>query len=174
MYAGTCNRGIFAGLAAFGAIDFNADLVWQDWLAGAGGNQAAGMRAANSIRAALAQLGYGTVSMSASWGTSQDKAAYSKFVSQQGVAPSPNGSWWPTKPGVLRLGQLVAAGGTPGGGPSIDYQVIDGEFVQQGGPKGAGIPMWAALGAVGVAAFLIIRGKQRKGGEPSPSRYAAV
>lgn len=156
MYSGTCNQGIFAGLAAFGAVDFNADLVWQNWLAGASGNNAAGMQAANGIRAALAQLGYGTFTMNVNWGSSQDNAAWGKFAAQQGVPSN-----WPTKAAVIRLGQLVQAGGTPGGGPSVDYQVVDGEFIKQSGSSGGKVPLLAALALAAVGGYFVLRERRK-------------
>jgi len=121
-------------LSGLGAISFSSGAVWSDWLAGAPptSNNAAGKRAADAIRAALGQLGYGTVAIGQQWGTSQDKAAYSKFASDNGVSP-PSGmpTWWPSQAGVDKLGELVAAGGTPGGLPVQEFHA---------GPSGELIP----------------------------------
>ena len=131
----------------FGAIDFNADAVWSDWLAGASGDNAAGMRAANSIRAALAQLGFGTSQINAAWGTGTDKSAYSSFASQQGI-PAPSGmpSWWPSKAGVIKLGELIQSGETPGTQPVTEFHQAGGQFIPGPAPGKAPIAARAPSG----------------------------
>jgi len=117
-------------LSGFGAIDFSSDAVWSDWLAGANGDNAAGKQAANSIRAALGQLGYGPFVLDQSWGTSADKAGYTRFAQQQKI-PAASGmpAWWPTQVGLIRLGELVKQGGTPGGGPVQEFHEVGGQVV---------------------------------------------
>jgi len=97
----------FTGFGAAPAL-FNAAATWNDWLAGAptptsDGNNAAGMRAADAIRTALTQAGYGPFNMGVSWGTSADKAGMGKFVNDNQIAPSSNGAWWPTKQALVAL-----------------------------------------------------------------------
>lgn len=144
--------GLAAAYGAFGAVTFNGPAVWQDWLSGANGNGAAGARAADTIRAALGQLGYGPFTMGGSWGTDADKAGYSAFVAQQGISAGPNGSWWPTEEGILKLQQLVKAGGNPGGGPAQVFTMVDGQFVPGGH---APLSLVAKLGLLAAAVVCV-------------------
>jgi len=167
------------GGLGFGAVDFDSSAVWHDWLSGGSGDNAAGMRAADAIRAALGQLGYGTVAIGQPWGTASDKAAYSKFAAQQNI-PAASGmpTWWPTQTGVTRLGELAKAGGTPGGGPAQQFHTVDGQVIPGGvGPGGAATAAMSggeklgllvlALGALGAVALVA---KRKKGGAGRPSQ----
>ena len=171
-------------LSGLGAIAFSSGAVWSDWLRGAPptSDNAAGRRAANAIRAALAQLGYGTVTLDQNWGASQDKAAYSKFASDNGVSP-PGGmpSWWPSQAGVDKLGELVAAGGTPGGLPVQEFHAGPGGELIPGPAPGTspiGTPVAKAgmtgmqMGLLAVAAIVVVGGlavmsKKKKPGTAS-------
>ncbi len=160
------------GASGFGAITFEPSAVWADWLAGSAGDNAAGARAADEIRAALGQLGYGTEKIGQSWGTPQDKAAYSAFVQQQNLPASSNGSWWPTQLGITRLGDLVKQGGTPGGGSSQQFHLENGVVVPGAAPGSstASMSTGAKIGlvvvALGILGAAAIFSKKR-----SPSGY---
>jgi len=172
-------------LYGLGAVEFNAGTVWQDWLAGAKGDNAAGMRAANAIRAALSQLGFGATTMGVSWGSSQDKAAYGAFASKEGI-PAPPGLplWWPSQTGIIKLEELVKAGQTVGAQPVTEFHEVAGKMVP--GPAPGVAPVVArpavakaglttgqmlglgalALVAVGAIALLARRKPERR--PPSP------
>ena len=172
-------------LSGLGAITFSSGAVWSDWLAGASGDNAAGKRAADAMRAALGQLGYGPFTLGVSWGSSQDKAGYSKFASDNGISP-PSGmpSWWPSQTGVDKLGELVAAGGTPGGGPVQEFHAgPSGELIP--GPAPGTAPIGAPVAKAGmtgtqigllVAALVVVGGlavmaKKKKPGAAASSGY---
>jgi len=170
-------------LSGLGAIAFSSGAVWSDWLRGAPptSDNAAGRRAANAIRAALGQLGYGTVTLDVNWGAAQDKAAYSKFASDNGVSP-PQGmpSWWPSQMGIDKLGELVAAGGTPGGLPVQEFHAgPSGQLIPGAAPGTApiGAPLAKAgmsgmqMGLLAVVAVVVVGGlavmsKKKKPGAP--------
>lgn len=158
-----------------GAIDFNAGATWSDWLAGANGDNAAGKRAADSLRAALGQLGYGPFTLGVGWGSSQDKAGYGKFASDNGIsAPSGMPSWWPSQQGVDKLGELVAAGGTPGGGPVQEFHAGPGGVLIPGAAPGTapigaakagmsgGMQVGLMIAALAAVAGLAVLAKKKK------------
>lgn len=154
-------RGQLSGFGGFGAIDFSGSAVWEDWLAGGRGDTAAGMRAANAIRAALGQLGYGNFTTGAAWGTSADKSGYGKFAQDQGIA-APTGMpvWWPSQVGLLKLQELTKAGGTPGGGPAQEFHTVDNVLVPGAAPGASGVSK-ASMGTLlglGVAALVVVGG----------------
>lgn len=140
----------FAGLGCcgMGGIDFNAGSVWSDWLAGASGNAAAGKRAAQSVQAALNQIGYGPLSVDGQFGKGS-VSAWARFASDTGVGGS-----WPTQAGIIKLGEQVNKGGDQGGGGVIESHVVAGQFV-----PGAASPLVAAAkfpgGMLGVGALVI-------------------
>lgn len=155
------SRRVFSG---FGAVSFSADALWSDWLAGAGGNNAAGKRAADTLRAALGQLGYGPVAVGgmfadSSSGGALDKAAYGKFVSDNGVSPTPGmPAYWPNKAGIIKLAELVKAGGNPGGGEVQEFHDAGGTIVAGAAP-GAKPLATASLSTgmmVGIAAAAVL------------------
>ncbi len=139
-------------LAGLGAIDFNSGTVWSQWLAGANGNNASGKLAANSIRAALGQLGYGPFTMDQSWGTAADKSGYTKFAQQQSLAPATGmPTWWPTQTGITRLEEIVKQGGTPGGGPVQEFHQV-GEQIVPGATAASATPT-SSKGGVSTASM---------------------
>ena len=163
-------------LSGLGAIDFNADTVWSDFLHGASGDNAAGKRATQTISAALNQLGYGLVPMGGDVGTIGPY--YKRFVQENGVTPSPNGAGWPTQAGIIKLGEMVAAGGAPGGQPVVEFhQTPSGQFVSGQKPGTAAIGTAKAgmtgmqMGLLAVAAIVLVGGlavmsKKKKPGAP--------
>ncbi len=174
------------GLGALGGIDFAATSVWSDWLKGAKGDNAAGLRAANAIRAALGQLAFGSgISLNKSWGTAEDKTGYTSFAQKYGIAAPPGlPIWWPSQVGLIKLEELVKAGGTPGGGTQVVTHVVDGVIVPGPAPGGAG-PAVAkagmstlaigALVAVGVVAVgLAVMAKKKKTGTTYSSTYSTA
>jgi len=151
---------------AFGAVSgFNGAATWSDWLAGASGNNAAGMRAADAIRAALGGIGYGPFTVGVSWGTSADKAGFSKFVSDNGLTAGPNGSWWPTQQALLKLEEAAAQGGNQGGGPIQNFHVVDGQQIPGASPASkaamTGTTIGLLVGGALILGFLAYRAKKK-------------
>ena len=145
------------GYDGFGAVSsFNAAAVWADWVAGAKDN-AAGKRSADAIRAALGSLGYGPFTFGVPWTQSTD-SEYGRFATENGV-PKPAGlpMWWPSKVGLIKLGERVAQGGTPGGGTPQLTHVVGGEVVPGGGPGGEPAKADISTGlAIGIGAVALI------------------
>lgn len=172
------------GLGALGGIDFSATSVWSDWLKGAKGDNAAGLRAANAIRAALGQLAFGSgISLNQSWGTAEDKSGYTSFAQKYGIA-APTGLpiWWPSQVGLIKLEELVKAGGTPGGGTQVVTHVVNGQIVPGPAPGGGGGTAVAKAGmsplaigaivAVGVVVVgLAVMAKKKK---PAGTTYSST
>ena len=165
-------------MKGFGAIDFNASTVWSDWLAGASGNAAAGKRAASNIQAALNQLGYGPIGVDGAFG-SGSLAAWARFANDNGTGDAK----WPTQVGIDKMGEVVAAGGAPGGGPVVESHIVNGQFVPGPAPGAAPIGTPAAkAGMTGtqigllVAALVVVGGlavmaKKKKPGAAASSGY---
>lgn len=144
---GTSGMGSYGAL---GAISFSAASVWSDWLAGSKGDNAAGKRAADSIRAALGQLGFGPVSMGAMWGSAQDKAAYGGFVDKYGVTPTSGmPKWWVNQNGLAKLEELVKAGDVVGGGEVVEFHQVGDQLVS--GPKPGAKPIGAGVAKAGLS-----------------------
>lgn len=179
----------------FGAISFSSETVWSDWLLGASGSPpgtgpgagAAGKRAANAIRAALGQLGFGSgQTIDASWGTASDKSSYTNFAQQEGI-PAPAGLpiWWPSKTGIFKLGELVKAGAVVGDQPVQEFHEVAGQMVPGAKPGAkpivakAGLSTGAMLGIgalalVAVGAIALVAAKKKPSGPPSQRASAPV
>jgi peptidoglycan hydrolase-like protein with peptidoglycan-binding domain len=147
-------------LGAFGQITFDGAQVWSDFAAGG----AQGTTAAQSIQAALNQLGYGPLTVDGQFGAAS-LAAWARFATDNGTG---DGSW-PSQVGVLKLGDAVAAGGDPGGGPIILQHVEDGQIVPGAAPGGAttassltGMQIGLLVGAVAIVGALVLVSKHKK------------
>lgn len=167
---------MLSGLAGFGAVAmaFNADAVWADCLAGSScktGKEptcGASKRCGQSIQAALNALGYGPLTVDGQIGTGT-MAAIKRFSMDNGFGSLT----WPTKPMVIKMGELLAAGEKPGPGPVVESHVVNGEFVPGAAPGGGmstGMSTGLALGLgaialVGVGALALMA--KKKGGKAS-------
>jgi hypothetical protein len=169
----------YPGLSfGFGAVDFSASVVWSDWLAGSKGDNAAGKRAADTIRAALGQLGYGPFKIGVMWGSPEDKAGYTKFTQQTGMPPTSGmPTWWPNQASLQKLEELVKAGGTPGGGPVQEFHTTPAGIVSGPAPGAkaltaglsTGTKIALAAAAAAVLAGVVLLGK-KKGPQPTSAR----
>jgi hypothetical protein len=164
----------------FGAVDFSAAVVWSDWLAGAPpkNDNAAGKRAADTIRAGLGQLGYGPFKIGVMWGSPEDKAGYTKFAQQTGMPPTSGmPTWWPNQASLQKLEELVKAGGTPGGGPVQEFHTTPAGIVSGPAPGqkaltaglSTGTKIALAAAAAAVLAGVVLLGK-KKGPQPTSAR----
>lgn len=118
----------YGSFGAFGAIDFDADATWSDWAAGQK-EPSRGARAADAIRAALSQIGYGPFPVGSPWGD-KDKGEYSRFVKEQGVQPTPGmPTWMPNKVGLIKLAELVTANQNVGGKDTPEYHQVGDKVV---------------------------------------------
>jgi hypothetical protein len=150
-------------LNGLGQVDFNAPAVWSDWQAGG----ASGASAAKLIQAALNQLGYGPLTVDGQFG-SGSLAAWGRFANDNNTGDAA----WPSQVGILKLGDAVTAGGTPGGGPAVLSHVEDGQIVPGasagGGATKAGMSgMSVGLVVAGLAAVgaLVYFSRKKGGGE---------
>lgn len=176
------------GLGAVAALDFSASAVWSDWLKGVpvkyggAGDNAAGKRAANAIRAALGFLAFGNgISLDAMWGTPEDQASYTSFAQKHGVAaPAGLPIWWPSKPGLIKLEELVKVGVPVGGGTQVLTHKVGNEYVTGPAPgTGTGVAqagmsplmIGALVAAAVVVGGLAIAAKRKK---KSSSGYEAT
>lgn len=143
------------GAAGLGSIDFSADEVWSYWLAGAPPKNdiAAGKLAADKIRAALSQIGYGPFQMGVMWGTAADKTEYGRAVGEQGIPPTPGmPSWWPNKDAMLKLQELVQVGDNVGGKETPEYHQVGNQIVQGKSPAQIAAEKKAAASKVAASA----------------------
>jgi peptidoglycan hydrolase-like protein with peptidoglycan-binding domain len=164
-YSGGCCGG-------FGAsIDFNADAVWSDCLAGSAGNNAAGKRCGQAIQAALNQLGYGPLTVDGQIGPATI-AAIKRFAADNGFG----NATWPTKPMLIKMQELLAAGEKPGPGAAVESHIVGGEVIPGSAPgtgvskAGMGIGLALGIGAValvGIGAIAIM--SKKKGASKSTS-----
>lgn len=183
------------GAMGLGAISFLADEVWSNWVAGG----ASANLAADSIRAALSQIGYGPFQMGVAWGSGTDKAEYGRAVDEQGIPATPGmPKWWPNKGAMIKLEELVKAGDNVGGGPVTEYHIVDNKVVSGKSPaqiaaekkavasnKNAGLSTagmttgaWvgigvAALAVVGGLALLAKKKKDQRRQTPSAQRSSS-
>lgn len=169
--------GFLLGMGAFGATDFNASLIWADCLKGAPPTKdnAASKRCGQAVQMALNELGYGPLTVDGELGT-QSIAAIKKFSLDNGFG-SQN---WPTQAMLIKMGQLLAAGETPGPSTPIVHHVVDGQVIPGAAP-GSGISIAGAkmstgtmvaigaIGAVAIAAIAIMAKKKKKGPQPVSS-----
>lgn len=150
--------GRLMGLSGFGAtgLAFDAAGIWTDWAAGAAGDNAAGKRAAQQIQAALAQLGYTDntnkpLVVDGSWGA-KSGYAYTTFSAAQGTTT--NGIY-PTQDGIMKIGDLLNAGVTPGPGPSVTYHNEGGVLVPTGGTSKASMSTGLMIAGGALLAVII-------------------
>lgn len=167
--------GFLLGMGAFGATDFNASLIWSDCQKGAAGDNAAGKRCGQAVQMALNELGYGPLVVDGQVGGGT-QAAIKKFSLDNGFG-SQN---WPTQAMLIKMGQLLAAGETPGPSTPIVHHVVDGQVIPGAAP-GSGISIAGAkmstgtmvaigaIGAVAIAAIAIMAKKKKKGPQPVSS-----
>jgi len=154
-----------AGYGAFGdaASDFNPSAILSDWKAGG----IAGKRASNMIKAGLDQLGYGPMSTSGGGEfTQSDFAKYNRMATSAGAPTN-----FISIEGLTAMKNLMARGGTPGGGPPIVSVVSpDGTRLvgTASGAKLAGMSTGMKIGLAAAAAALIgavaFAAKKKKGG----------
>lgn len=172
------------GAIAFGAavMEFNAEAVWADCLAGSScktGKEStcgASKRCGQQVQAALNALGYGPLTVDGQIGTGTI-AALKRFSADNGFGTAS----WPTKPMLIKMEELLKAGEKPGPGPAVESHVVGGEIVPGaapgGGIMGAGMSTGLALGLgaialVGVGALAFFA--KKKGGPPSKSATVRI
>ena len=138
-------------MSGFGAFDFSPDEVWSDWFAGQACPEvpaacARAKSAADTMRAALQQLGYGKLQFGVAWG-SKDQQALTRFSSDLNLPPG----GLPTKGKVQVMGEMLARGKKPGPERGIETHKVGTEFVPGRGPGRAGVGGLLAVGLVGAA-----------------------
>lgn len=139
--------GMFYG---FGAIDFNAEAVWSDWVKGG----ASANRAAKSIQAGLNQLGYGLLNVDGIFGP-KSRAALKAFSLDNGFGSQD----WPTKPILLKMAELIKTGTITGPSAPVESHIVGGEFVP--GPAPGAKPLSAKAGLttgqmLGIGALVLV------------------
>jgi hypothetical protein len=155
----------------FGAAGLTIDpaQTWNEWVAGAGGDNAAGKRAAQALQAALNQLGYGPLTVDGVWGP-KSGAAFKAFAAAQGTTTN---DIYPTQDGIEKIALLLQGGAKPGPAPAVQYELIGGQYVTTSGLKTAGLGTGLLI-AGGAAAAIILGGlvlgaKKKKAAHHSPA-----
>jgi hypothetical protein len=175
------NHQVFNGFGAcgtggcgFGAIEFNSSEAWSNWVACSAAWQL-GKKvipqckdAADLIRAALGQIGYGKLPMGTPWGPA-DQSAYKQFAADHNLAQT---GGMPTKGGLDVIQESIENRKKPGPKPIVETHKVGREFVpgpapgQQALSAGLGVGGIVAIGLVGLAVvggIALVR-KKKKGG----------
>jgi hypothetical protein len=187
----------YGAVATGGGIDFNATTVWSNWLGcktcympdASGAIQTSGCPkckdGVNTIRAALGQLGFGTLPMNEPWGAA-DQGAYKAWAASVGL-PSPNGM--PNRDDLFVMEKQLKAGTVTGTQAPTSYTKVGTTYVPSetvGAPGLPGAPPpakagmeakdWMLLIGVGVAIVggVAIYKVYKKGKKPRAPRAAAV
>jgi hypothetical protein len=161
--------GEYLATHGFGAIEFDAATVWQDWYAGApegGGNNAAGKRAAQKLQAALDQLGYGPLTVDGKWGKLSGTALQAFSRQFNTTVNCGAGVCYPTQDAIAAIGVALGSGKTPGRATPIVYdETSPGVYVERdvgAKPKMAGMAMAGVAALVVVAVGALVLGAKKK------------
>jgi len=147
------------GCCGFGAVDFNAPAVWEDWKAGG----TRGKSAALLVQVALNQIGYGPLDTDGYFGQ-KSLSAWKRFANANGTGDAA----FPTQAGILKLGDMVSQGGDQGGGGVVTAHVEGGVIVPGAAPgsvkAGMSTGMMVGIGVLALAAVagLAIMAKKKK------------